>query len=84
MKKKLSVLSAISFIIGVITFVLMLIGIDDYLYNFGIFIIVIGLFMAMFAEKGLFRKIGLVGNGFIVFFIIIIPLIVTTFFWNTP
>ncbi|MFS1516292.1 hypothetical protein V1503_07260 [Bacillus sp. SCS-151] len=84
MKKKLSVLSTISFIIGLITFVLMLIGIDDYLYNFGIFISVIGLFLAMFAEKGLYRKIGLIGNGFIVLFIIIIPLIVTTFFWNTP
>ncbi|MDX8361517.1 hypothetical protein [Cytobacillus sp. IB215316] len=84
MKKKLSVLSAILFIIGLITFVLMLIGIDDYLYNFGIFVSVIGLFLAMFAEKGLYRKIGLVGNGVIVLFIIIIPLIVTTFFWNTP
>ncbi|WP_352222839.1 hypothetical protein [Bacillus sp. SM2101] len=77
-------LSAISFIIGLITFVLMLIGIDDYLYNFGIFVSVIGLFLAMFAEKGLSRKIGLVGNSVIVLFIIIIPLIVTTFFWNTP
>nr|WP_214480631.1 hypothetical protein [Bacillus sp. SM2101] len=80
----MSVLSAISFIIGLITFVLMLIGIDDYLYNFGIFVSVIGLFLAMFAEKGLSRKIGLVGNSVIVLFIIIIPLIVTTFFWNTP
>ncbi|WP_273854067.1 hypothetical protein [Guptibacillus spartinae] len=83
MRRKLSAISSILFIISVVAYLTMLFGNDSLLFV-GVLISVVGLVIALFSESGIYKKIGLIGNGFIIFITIIIPTIVTTFFWNTP
>jgi hypothetical protein len=58
-------------------------GKDDFLLA-GVILSAIGFILALFAEKGVYKKVGLIGNGIIIFIAVIIPFIVTTFFWNEP
>ncbi|TMU87269.1 hypothetical protein FGG79_03835 [Bacillus sp. BHET2] len=83
MRKKLSVISFLLFLIGAAAFIAMLLGYDRFLFA-GVIISVAGFVTALFSEKGLYKRVGLFGNGGIVFVAIIVPLVVTTFFWNTP
>lgn len=83
MKKHLSKISFILFFVGVVAYAAMLLGNDHFLFV-GVIISLIGFVAALFAEKGLYKRVGLIGNGGILFITIIIPVVVTTFFWNTP
>ncbi|WLR41612.1 hypothetical protein LC087_12060 [Bacillus carboniphilus] len=44
---------------------------------------VIGL-VASLKSKGIIKVIGIIGNSFILVWAVILPTIVTTFFWNQP
>jgi hypothetical protein len=83
MKGKLGVFSTILFFIGLGSYIAVLFGKDDFLLA-GVILSAIGFILALFAEKGVYKKVGLIGNGIIIFIAVIIPLIVTTFFWNEP
>ncbi|WP_051428408.1 hypothetical protein [Bacillus sp. J33] len=83
LKSKLGVLSAILFFIGLVSYIPVLFGNDHFLLG-GLIISVIGFLFALIAEKGAFKKAGLIGNCMIIFIAAIIPFIVTTFFWNEP
>ena len=83
MRKKLSVFSFILFLIGGAAYIAMLLGNDRFLFSASV-ISVAGLIIALFAERGLYKKIGLAGNLLIVIVTILLPFVVTTFFWNTP
>ncbi|MGD6855865.1 hypothetical protein [Bacillus infantis] len=83
MKSKLGLFSTIFFLIGLLTYTAVLFGYDNLLLA-GVILSAIGLILGLFAEKGRYKKIGLTGNGFILVITIIIPFIVTNFFWNRP
>jgi hypothetical protein len=83
MKKALGILSSILYGISLFSYVLFLAT------GSNVLIIVVGastggFILALFSEKGVLKKIGLIGNGLILIISVIIPLIVTTFFWNSP
>ncbi|GGB55707.1 hypothetical protein F3157_08325 [Virgibacillus dakarensis] len=83
MKKIVGTLSTVFFLFGLAAYILALLGNDSFWFG-GVVVSAIGFLLAFFAEKGVVRKTGLIGNGAIVFITIIIPFIVTTFFWNEP
>ncbi|WP_085994590.1 hypothetical protein [Oceanobacillus senegalensis] len=83
MKSKLGGFSTILFFVGLVSYIAVLFGNDNFLL-FGVILSAIGFVSALFAEKEVYKKIGLVGNGIILFISIVIPFIVTTFFWNKP
>ncbi|XXM73036.1 hypothetical protein ACQ0QQ_03820 [Lysinibacillus sphaericus] len=83
MKKKLSFLSLVLFLIGALFYVTMLFGRDEFLLA-GVSCSAAGLIMALFSERGPYKKIAIAGNGVIVCIALILPVIVTTFFWNSP
>jgi hypothetical protein len=83
MKGKLGAFSTILFFIGLVSYIVVLFGKDDFLLA-GVILSAIGFILALFAEKGVYKKVGLIGNGIVIFIAVIIPLIVTTFFWNEP
>ncbi|QTC41662.1 hypothetical protein I7V34_21935 [Bacillus sp. V3] len=83
MKKKLSFLSFVLFLIGALFYVMMLFGRDEFLLA-GVSCSAAGLIIALFSERGTFKKIAIAGNVVIVGVALIVPFIVTTFFWNTP
>jgi hypothetical protein len=83
MKSKLGIFSTLLFFIGLISYIAVLFGNDSFLF-IGVILSALGFVLALFAEKGMYKKVGLVGNGIIIIISIVIPFIVTTFFWNTP
>ncbi|MGX9134980.1 hypothetical protein ACWV26_11470 [Rummeliibacillus sp. JY-2-4R] len=83
MKSKIGLFSSILFIVGLASYIIALFGKDSYLLV-GVIATAIGFLLALFAEKGVYKRIGLIGNGVIVFIGVIFPFIVTTFFWNEP
>jgi uncharacterized membrane protein len=83
MKKKLSLLSFGLFLIGALFYVMMLFGRDEFLLA-GVICSAAGLIIALFSERGPYKKIAIAGNGVIVCIALIMPMVVTTFFWNTP
>ncbi|WP_029333526.1 hypothetical protein [Exiguobacterium oxidotolerans] len=83
MKRILGTLSTVLFFVGLVFYIIMLFGNDNLLLS-NVILSAIGFVLALFAEKGVYKKIGLIGNGLILLIAIIIPFIVTTFFWNTP
>jgi hypothetical protein len=83
MKSKLGTISTLLFFIGLISYIAVLFGNDHFLFS-GVILSALGFILALFAEKGLYKKVGLFGNGIILVIAIVIPFIVTTFFWNTP
>ncbi|MDC3414747.1 hypothetical protein [Terrihalobacillus insolitus] len=83
MKSKLGLPSTILFVFGLVYYIAVLFGNDHFLLA-GVILSTLGFILALFAEKGIYKKIGLVGNGIILFITIVIPFIVTTFFWNEP
>ncbi|OEH91109.1 hypothetical protein [Bacillus solimangrovi] len=85
MGKKLSVASVIIFLISVAIYAAVLFGYFKTLFVTALIIIpMIGLIIAIFSERGIYRKIGIIGNSLIVFVVLIMPIIVVTFFWNEP
>ncbi|MGP4070330.1 hypothetical protein [Halobacillus sp. B29] len=83
MRRKLGIISTVLFLVSLVAYITMLSGNDAFLFA-GVFISLLGVVFAMFSNKGPYRNIGLIGNGLIILVVIIIPFIVTTFFWNTP
>jgi hypothetical protein len=83
MKSKLGMFSILLFIFGLISYIAVLFGNDNFLF-IGVILASLGFILAVFAEKGIYKAVGLFGNGIIIFITIVIPFIVTTFFWNTP
>jgi hypothetical protein len=83
MKSKLGIFSTLLFFIGLISYIAVLFGNDSFLF-IGVILSALGFVLALFAEKGMYKKVGLVGNGILLIISIVIPFIVTTFFWNTP
>ncbi|MGV2622548.1 UNVERIFIED_CONTAM: hypothetical protein N8J90_15230 [Halobacillus marinus] len=83
MKRTMARISICLFALSLILYIVMLLGNDAYLL-ISVVLAVFGLIAGVFSEKGLYKRIGLIGNGALVIVTIVIPLIVTTFFWNTP
>ncbi|MCP3033142.1 hypothetical protein LF817_17595 [Halobacillus sp. A1] len=83
MRRKLGIVSTVLFLVSLASYITMLSGNDTFLFA-GVVISLIGLGFAIFSEKGIYRKIGFIGNGLIILVAIIIPFIVTISFWNTP
>jgi hypothetical protein len=83
MKSKLGGFSTILFFVGIVLYGLVLSGFDRFLIG-AVIVSAVGIIIASFAEKGVYKKIGLFGNGIILVITIVIPFIVTTFFWNEP
>ncbi|TMN22164.1 hypothetical protein [Lentibacillus cibarius] len=84
MKSKLGGFSTILFLIGLVSYIAIFLGNDNFLLVGGVIISAIGFILALFAEKGVYKKIGLIGNGIILFIAFVIPFIVTNFLWNRP
>ncbi|TDL32086.1 hypothetical protein E2R51_12065 [Jeotgalibacillus sp. S-D1] len=68
---------------GLVSYIIVLFG-NDYLLLVGVILSALGFILALFAKKDMYRILGLIGNGILLFITIVIPFIVTTFFWNTP
>ncbi|PFA63354.1 hypothetical protein CN378_18600 [Bacillus sp. AFS015802] len=79
----MSVGSFIFFLIGLGLYSFSLLGKDTFLLP-SVIIAAIGFVAALFGEKVIYRKLGLFGNGLILVVGLLIPFIVTTFFWNKP
>lgn len=85
MKSKLGLLSTGLFVLGLICYVVFAFLTGDNAFLFiSIASSFIGFALALFAVKDLFKRVGLIGNGVVIFIAIILPFIITTFFWNTP
>ncbi|TRM10871.1 hypothetical protein FH966_03570 [Lentibacillus cibarius] len=84
MKSKLGGFSTILFLIGLVSYIVVFLGNDNFLLVGGVIISAIGFILALFAEQGVYKKIGLIGNGIIIFIAFVIPFIVTNFLWNRP
>ncbi|MCA1054053.1 hypothetical protein LCM10_03555 [Rossellomorea aquimaris] len=83
MKKNLSLISFVLFLLAAASYLIMLFGMDKFLLA-GVICSVVGLVIALFSESGIHKKIGLFGNGTFVVLTVIVPFFVTTFLWNTP
>lgn len=83
MRRKSGVISTGLFLVSLAAYITMLGGHDAFLFA-GVVFAGLGLVSAMFSEKGMYRKVGFIGNGLMILVTIIIPFIVTAFFWNTP
>ncbi|MEI2664182.1 hypothetical protein [Rossellomorea sp. LJF3] len=83
MKKVFSLGSFIIFLVGLVFYFLALLGKDTFLLP-AVITAVIGFLAALFGEKTAYRKIGLFGNGLILVVGLLLPFVVTTFFWNKP
>ena len=83
LKKLLGVTSAILFILGMVFYIVTLFGNDNLLLS-GVAVSAFGFILALFAEKGVYKKIGLIGNAVVIVIAVVFPFIVTTFFWNEP
>ncbi|BCB03948.1 hypothetical protein [Bacillus sp. KH172YL63] len=82
-KKRLGLISCSLFALSAVAYVVMLTGYDGLLFM-GALLALAGLITALFSEKGLYKRIGLIGNGTLLVIVILVPTVVTTFFWNTP
>ncbi|KPL60260.1 hypothetical protein [Rossellomorea vietnamensis] len=83
MKKVFSTGSFIIFLIGLVFYFLALLGKDTFLLP-AVITAVVGFVAGLFGEKTILRKIGLYGNGLILVVGLLLPFVVTTFFWNKP
>jgi hypothetical protein len=83
LKKVFSIGSFTIFLIGLVFYFLTLLGNDTFLLP-AVIMAGIGFVAALFGEKTIYRKIGLFGNGLILVIGILLPFVVTTFFWNKP
>ncbi|MCR8847993.1 hypothetical protein NQ095_06200 [Rossellomorea sp. SC111] len=83
MKKVFSTGSFIIFLIGLVCYFLALLGKDTFLLP-AVIMAVVGFVAGLFGEKTIQRKIGLFGNGLIIVVGVLLPFVVTTFFWNKP
>ncbi|PFG07602.1 hypothetical protein [Bacillus sp. es.034] len=83
MKKVFSIGSFTIFLIGLVFYFLTLLGNDTFLLP-AVIMAGIGFVAALFGKKTIYRKIGLFGNGLILVIGILLPFVVTTFFWNKP
>lgn len=85
MTNKLGVYSSVLFVLGLVCYAVFIFGkgISAFL-TITIFSSFLGFTLALFAKKGSFKRLGLIGNGLVIFIAIILPFIVLTFFWNQP
>ena len=83
MKPYLNSLSFLLFLVSVVSYLIMLVGVDSFLF-LSLLSAAIGLAISFFGTKKPFRIFCIASNAVMVFLVIGIPFIVTTFFWNTP
>jgi hypothetical protein len=83
LKKVFSMGSFIIFLIGLVFYALAFLGKDAFLLP-AVIMAVVGFVAGLFGEKTIQRKIGLFGNGLILAVGLLLPFLVTTFFWNKP
>jgi hypothetical protein len=83
LKKVFSMGSFIIFLIGLVFYALALLGKDAFLLP-AVIMAVVGFVAGFFGEKTTHRKIGLFGNGLLLVVGLLLPFVVTTFFWNKP
>lgn len=83
MKKLSGVISTILFFIGFVFYIAMFFGNDNFLLS-GVIVSAIGVIFSFFSDKGIYKRIGLFGNGMIIIAAVVFPFLVTTFFWNKP
>ncbi|MGG4169385.1 hypothetical protein ABEW00_18235 [Rossellomorea vietnamensis] len=83
MKKVFSMASFIIFLVGLVFYLLALLGKDTFLLP-AVITAVVGFLAGLFGEKTIQRKIGLIGNALILVVGLLLPFVVTTFFWNKP
>ncbi|MFI8684855.1 hypothetical protein [Rossellomorea sp. NPDC077527] len=83
MKKVFSIASFFIFIIGLVFYVLALLGKDTFLLP-SVITALVGFLAGLFGEKTIHRKIGMFGNGLLLVVGLLLPFVVTTFFWNKP
>ncbi|WP_421377864.1 hypothetical protein ACOJQI_11535 [Bacillus salacetis] len=83
MKKYLGLISLVLFILAATSYLTVFIGVDELLL-FAVICSVVGMIVALFADGGSYRKFALFGNGAIILLSLVIPFVVTTFFWNSP
>jgi hypothetical protein len=74
MKSKLGIFSTLLFFIGLISYIAVLFGNDSFLF-IGVILSALGFVLALFAAKGMYKKVGLVGNGILLIISIVIPFI---------
>jgi hypothetical protein len=83
MKKRLNYISFTLFLIAAISYFTVFIGIDELLLIAAISS-AFGFIIALFGDRGKVKKISIFGNAMIIFLSVIMPLVITTFFWNSP
>jgi hypothetical protein len=87
-KKYLNIISVMIFGFVLMVYILFFNGIDlvpdEAVFPVMISGSVMGVVLSWFGPKGAARNIGLFGNAFLLLFVVIVPLIVRTFIWNTP
>ncbi|QOR64879.1 hypothetical protein IM538_13580 [Cytobacillus suaedae] len=83
MKSKVGGVSTVLFFVGLVLYIAVFIGNDRFLLG-AVIVSISGFILALFADKSTYKNIGLFGNGFIIVITIVIPFMITTFFWNEP
>ncbi|MBE4909870.1 hypothetical protein IMZ08_17685 [Bacillus luteolus] len=83
MKSKIGGVSTVLFFVGLLLYCLAFMGNDRFLLG-AVIVSAIGLILALIAGKSTYKIIGLFGNGIIIIITIVVPFLVTTFFWNHP
>lgn len=83
MKKYSGLISVCLFVLSLIGFIIMLLGNDKLLFTC-VILSILSFLLAIYAEKSIYQKIGLIGSCALLVVILLIPFIVTTFFWNEP
>ncbi|WP_226578065.1 hypothetical protein [Halobacillus litoralis] len=83
MKRIGSIVSAGLFLLSMAGMTALLLGNDSFLLM-SVLSALLGFLIGLFADKGAFKRIGVLGNGAILIVTVLFPFFVTTFFWNTP
>ncbi len=84
MRRKIGSFSSILFFIGLSSYLIALVFAIDIFMICWVIASGIGFILALFAEKGVSRKNGLIGNGVIIFITVVLPFLVRTLYWTGP
>lgn len=88
MKKFLNIMSIIIIGFDLLVFILFLNGIDvvpdEAFFPLIIAGSISGFTLSWFGSKGVLRSMDILGNVFLLLFIVIVPFIIRTFIWNQP
>ncbi len=81
MKMVLSRVSTYLFVVGLAAYFSFLFGIANFLL-IGIIASTLGLIVAFFGERSIYKKIGIIGNALIILIGIIFSIVVVALFWK--